>query len=83
MNNMNSVLSKTIDLLKEAEKNLVLLRDYIDADQVYKLIKKLSSRDSVNVRNNQGQVNISSGNSVVNANQDILYNTKIGINKDE
>jgi hypothetical protein len=80
---MNSLLNRTIDLLKEVEKNLVMLRGYEDADQVYQLIRKLSLRNSINVRDNQGQVNISSGNSSINANQDISYNTKIGTKKDE
>ena len=75
---MNSVLSKTNDMLKEVEKNLVLLQKYLEADQVYKLIQKLSLSDSINVRNNQGQVNIAGGNSSINAS----YNTKIGLGKD-
>ena len=74
---MNSVLNKAIDNLKEAEKNLVLLQKYLEADQVCKLIQKLSLSDSVNIKNNQGQINIAGGNSSINAS----YDTKIGFEK--
>jgi hypothetical protein len=66
----NKIKKDIIELLRNAKRKLSDIEKYIIAQKVKDIIIELE-RDSenLNIRNNNGQVNITTGNSTINANQ--------------